>query len=169
MTTIVIDCKAGVVAADGQITSHSCNYKGEVISHTTGYKDARTKVYKTEYGVFAGAGDADAIDKEREHYNKYGYLSGKPTGEFTIALVRRKGTHLHVDIHLSDKYRNWMGKVSYKMTTRTVVCDTSYITLGSGGNYAYAGMKMGLSAQKAIELASQCDQYTNNNIVCVTV
>lgn len=164
MTTIVVDCKEGIIAADGQTTSYDCDRNGKPITHTTGYNDSKVKVRKCAFGVFAGAGNADAISNEYDHFSKHGCLRGKPSGDFTIVVARRKGSHIHVDIHSSDEYTTWYGVKKYKMSTTTQVSDRSIITFGSGGNYAYAGTKMGLSARDAIELASWCDPYTNCNI-----
>lgn len=45
-----------------------------------------------------------------------------------------------------------------------MVSDKSFITFGSGGNYAYAGLIAGMGVQDAVLLAAKCDPYTNDQI-----
>ena len=164
MTTVVIDCNTGIVGADGQTTSSFCNRLGESLSVTTHYYDNNVKVHWLGRVLFVAAGDAAIINDQKDHFMQKGYLSESIKGDYTIALVRRKGTHLHVDLHQSDEYKTWWGAKRYKVSLDTIISDNRIITFGSGGKYAYAGMKMGLSVKEAIELAAKCDAGTNCNI-----
>lgn len=163
MTTVVIDCKTKQIAADSQTTSYNLTSNGSPITHTTTYVQ-NIKVHRVDDVVFVAAGNRDAIQEELHHYKQKGYLSGNPQGEFIIALCRRKGSYLHVDIHKSDSTKTWWGKKCYKQTSETLLSDSAYITFGSGGKYAQAGMEMRLSAEQAVILASKCDPYTDDKV-----
>ena len=164
MTTVVIDCKTGTIGADGQATSSFSNRSGDALKQTTHYYDDRVKVYKNNGIVFVAAGDADIINVQKNYFFRFGYLDHTVKGDYTIALIRRKGTHLHVDLHKSDESKTWWGGKKYKVSLQTTISDSAIITFGSGSNYAFAGMKMGMSVKEAIELAAKCDPYTNCNI-----
>lgn len=167
MTTIVIDCQRKQVAADSQRTSYQQSSKGEVFDQTLHYTHDVQKIHIIRGVVLVGTGDSDVIRKEVKHFEEFGRLPCSPQGERTIAVAQRKGEVLHVDIHKAKRKRDWRGRVSWQSETSTVVSDTQFITLGSGADYAFAGMMSGMVAKDAVVLASKCDQYTNNNVVVV--
>lgn len=179
MTTIVIDCKGKVIASDMQTTS-SCVSNGDEVEHTQHYKHDTVKCYvipsdsgKNTY--IAAAGDISAISDQLLCYKRNGHLDKYTDAAWSIAVVQRKGEFLHVDLHTSRKsgrkFDWWQLKYvdAYFVKTSSILSDCRVITFGSGGDYAYAGMMAGLSAEEAVKLAAKCDIYTNDIVDVVEV
>ncbi|UZS00884.1 proteasome [Pseudomonas phage vB_PsaM_M1] len=164
MTTIVIDFKRTQIASDSQTTSHMCDEYGGIVGHTQHYSHSTEKVTKVKGIYIAGAGDSDAIQREKRNYAANGSLTKKPSGEWTIAIVQAKGDFLHVDIHKSNVKKTWYGKKYYQVSTESYLRNHGSICFGSGGSYAYAGMMTGMCAKDAVLLAAKCDIYTDTNV-----
>lgn len=164
MTTVVINCETQEVATDSQSTGYYNDSSGREIIHTSRYLHNISKLMVHEDTVFVGAGSYKGIQREWEEYVRTGCLSIKPRGDFTIALIHRKGDHLHVDIHRCSKVKKWKFFTTFKMTTETIVSNSNYITFGSGGSYAFGALKAGADVRKAVEVASGCDPYTDCNV-----
>jgi hypothetical protein len=169
MTTIVIDCKNKQIAADSQTTSHFTDKEGSIIDYTVHYKHNAKKIHKIGGVYLAGSGDSGAILDAVMHYDTNGSLPKKPSGEWTIAIIQRKQDHLHIDLFRSEIYRTWYGVTKYKVSTSCYLSDSEAYCIGSGKSYAYAGMKMGLSAEESVLLASKCDLYTDSNVNVVDI
>jgi predicted nucleic acid-binding Zn ribbon protein len=169
MTTIVIDCKRMQIAADSQTTSHMCDEYSGIVGHTQHYSRSTEKVTKVKGIYIAGAGDSDAIQREKRNYAANGSLMKKPCGEWTIAIVQAKGEFLHVDIHKSNMKKTWYGKKYYEVKTESYLRDYGSLCFGSGGSYAYAGMMTGMCAKDAVLLAAKCDIYTDTKVQVVNV
>lgn len=169
MTTIVIDFKRMQIAADSQTTSHMPDGHEGIVGHTRHYSHATEKVGKVRDVYIAGAGDSDAIKREKLNYLHKGCLKNKPCGEWTIAIVQPKGGFIQVDVHQSDMKKTWYGKKYYEVKTDSYLRDYGSICFGSGGKYAYAGMMSGMCAKDAVLLAAKCDIYTDTNVQVINV
>ena len=169
MTTVVIDFTRMQIAADSQTTSHMCDDYHGIVGHTQHYSHITEKVVKVKDVYIVGAGDFDAIKRERTNYSVKGCLKNKPCGEWTIAIVQAKGDFLHVDIHKSTLKKTWYGKKYYSVATDSYLKNNGSICFGSGGSYAYAGMMTGMCAKDAVLLASKCDIYTDTKVQVVNV
>lgn len=169
MTTIVIDFKRMQIAADSQTTSHMCDEYDGIVGHTQHYSHSTEKVTQVKGVYIAGAGDSDAILREKRNYAANGSLMKKPCGEWTIAIVQAKGDSLHVDIHKSSAKKTWYGKKYYEVKTESYLRDYGSLCFGSGGSYAYAGMMTGMCAKDAVLLAAKCDIYTDTKVQVVNV
>lgn len=167
MTTIVIDCERKQVAADGQRTHYIADGDGGIIPQTYHYNHSVQKIHRVGDIVIVGTGDAEAIESEVLFYKTHGRLPKQPRGIREIAVVQRKGDVVQVDIHKSQSIRTFWGRKKVTATTTIHLSSKKYITLGSGSDYAFAGMQAGMTAEEAVILASKCDPYTNNNVTVV--
>src|SRR5690554_293584 len=167
MTTIVIDCERKQVAADGQRTNWIEDGDGGTIPQTYHYNHSVQKIHKVGDVVIVGTGDAEAIESEVLFYKTHGRLPEQPRGIREIAVVQRKGDVVQVDAHKSQSIRTFWGGKKVTSTTTIHLSSKKYITLGSGADYAFAGMQAEMTTEEAIVLASKCDPYTNNSVTVV--
>ncbi|MDK2597931.1 hypothetical protein [Pseudoalteromonas obscura] len=137
LTTIAYSKDHAQIACDSQTTDGSV-----IVSNTT------KKWFNTRCGsrVFSSGGTLDIYAFE-QHYKKGAVLPA------TMSLV---------------KYiRITPGRVFYGEVKGGVLKEEALTTshaIGSGDKYAIAGFKLGIDAQAAVQLSSELDPQTNDNI-----
>jgi 20S proteasome alpha/beta subunit len=157
MTTIVIDFENCVIAADSRRTgTQVCQGGAGVLSYNTVLKVHRIGDY-----VFTGAGSSNELERQLTMFKLNGSLDTKFKGECSIAIAHMKGDTMQVDLYESTPRRLWIG---FSVKSTVMLRRKGVMTLGSGSNYAFAGMVAGMTAEEAIVLASKCDPYTDANV-----
>lgn len=157
MTTIVIDFENCTIAADSRRTcTQVCQGGAEVLSY-----DTVLKVHRVGEYVFTGAGSSHEIQRQLSMFKFHGSLDTKFKGECKIAIAHMKGDTMQVDLYTATPRKLWGG---FKVKSETLLKRKGVMTLGSGANYAFAGMVAGMTAEEAVVLASKCDPYTDANV-----
>lgn len=158
MTTLIIDFNTKAVYSDSRSTSSK---EG---NPATKFEEDHQKVFHIGEGkVVTGCGCADTLKLAAN-----GLLNGRldflpKTKEYaTIYVVSKKGDILEVEEYRTNK-RSWLtGYYSWERIYDRVTLKDSWITAGSGGDYAAGALKQGATPEEAINVASILDEYTNN-------
>lgn len=144
MTTIVVDFRNGVIAADTQNTDRS----------NTAYRCRKIERLK-DGRFFLGSGHLLTIGKIKRWAEAkfaetarpdFSEMFGKRSEEFGFSciVINRDGTAVLVDDEMEPQ----------------PVFD-QYLAIGSGGAYAIGALDAGADAKKAVEIACGRDLYTS--------
>lgn len=135
MTTIVY--RDGILAADTQMTISNVAYKTSKIK----------RLNKTT--VIACAGSAEDEHKARQHFSGPNWRdveAPQVKKNFECLLIVKGQPHFCV----GNLY--------------PIKMEHDYYALGSGGNFAMAGLSTGMTAEEAVQFASEMCIYTNDII-----
>ena len=165
MTTIVIDFKNKLIAADKQST---CNMmvNGSLIKEQIFYKQC-SKIHlvsNDEEIYLLGVGDNYEISRQSLYVARNGHVDNEVLGNCDLVIVRVKGDGLFADIYKYKTVTNWYGKKIGKFERTSLQGDNNVITFGSGGDYAYGAFMAGCTAEEAVIAASKCDVYTSHEV-----
>lgn len=174
MTTVFIDFKEQTILADRQSTStHYKPYedlwdlakKRQLVPHSFSI-ESKDKIYSVEGDdpcVLVGAGVSSEIERLKKFFNRHGYIDFPETEDVTMAVVRKKGKGLFVELYTGKSSKKWYRTKHYWDVER-LQGNTQVVTFGSGGDYAYGAYKAGASPVEAMRTASECDIYTSSDI-----
>lgn len=162
MSTILIDFFHGRIYSDRQATD---TYNDGRIELTT-----TTKVFKVSNKVIGWVGNGDAFDGI-DLYTLPTELP-KPCKElentviFVILDYTESSTNfVEYRVEKEDKWYYLKPKYRWVSDHRSIKnMEGRAFTYGSGGEYAYAGFMAKLNGLASVELAAQCDPYTNTGI-----
>jgi hypothetical protein len=146
MTTILIDCKKKIVYADKRGTK--CINGVEVM------EDIYPKILTYKDSIIVGSGDRNDI---LSFYNSYeeGKIKRPNSSESTVLLVKNHTDGLEIFVYKSEKTLFW-----YKWDLhKRIICDT-FITAGSGSQYAHGAFEICGDGEVAIQVASKYDRHT---------
>ncbi|QHZ59843.1 peptidase HslV family [Alteromonas phage vB_AmeM_PT11-V22] len=176
MTTVIIDFKERKVLADKQTTQTFYKEVSPIrymlsdnipINEESFAIQSNDKIHRIGDVVLAGAGNRSEILRLVEHYEYKGYIPPPKEEDVTIAVVRRKGEGLFVELYDAQKGKHFWN--SPKWDLQLIQGTDNFITFGSGGNYAYGAIKAGVPSEDAIRAASKCDKYTSFEYDSVTL
>ena len=158
MTTLIIDFNTKAVYADSRSTSSK---DGSVV---TEFKEDARKVYHLGGGkVLVGCGCASAMQKAANNIlGGYFDFLPKTKEDVTIYVVSKKGNAIEVEEYTTKKKNWWTGYYSWDRVYRQLTTKDSWITAGSGEDYAAGALKQGATPEEAIVVASMLDEFTNN-------
>ena len=173
MTTIIIDGATQAVYTDGRIT-------GTNSIGVENYKTATPKAFSMSDGsVVVCAGSAALKDQIKRLSDKIGDLVlpryTKIEEDSTVFHVVWKEDGLWVNQYIPNGKHNgcWWEKVlgvlfsdkhdGYSIDHFNIGAG-SYLTAGSGGDYAFAALECGKSPEEAIKIASLCDRFTDDDV-----
>jgi len=152
VTTIVVDFRAGVIAADTQNTDKA----------NTAYRCK--KIERLSDGrYFLGSGHLLTIGKVRRWAEAgfaeakrpdFGEMFGKRSDEFGFSciVINRDGTAVLVDDEMEPQ-----------------PVHDAYLAIGSGGAYAIGALDAGASAEKSVQIACGRDLYTSAPVDVETI
>lgn len=178
MTTVVIDLKNKAMYADRLCTMtvrenraglvKTCFF-GETWGEPYKYQKDITKCHKIERLniIFCGAGSSNLIT---ECYNAVFNEDplpkiGKEALGTTIYVMQGTSSSAKLYKYEAVKYTKWLGMVEeYKWELSVYACEEGYITDDSGGDYAKGALATGCSPKFAIQAASKCCPYTNDEV-----
>lgn len=169
MTTVVIDFKNRIIAADKQTTCNMLDFKGTTINEQIWYETCK-KIKLLDNGVyFVGSGNVRELTRQWNQLYFNGRIDKDVKANCTIAVVRAKGDGLFVDLYEYTTVRNYLGQKVGKFNRTTLQGTTNVITFGSGGTYAYGAFMAGCTAEQSVVVASKCDPYTSYEVDVVEV
>lgn len=158
MTTLIIDFNTKAVYADSRSTSSK---EG---TSATKFEEDNKKIFPICEGkVITGCGCADTLKLAAQGLLN-GYLDFLPkTKEYaTIYVVSKRGDIIEVEKYTTKK-KSWLtGYYSWSRVYKQLSTKDSWITDGSGGDYAAGALKQGATPEEAINVASMLDEFTNN-------
>ena len=158
MTTLIIDFNTKAVYADSRTT------KSQDGNETIRFDDSALKIFNIEGKILAGVGCAEVLSKVRDNLllsNNFNFIP-KTKREATIYLVSKKGDAIEVEEYTTKK-KSWLtGYYSWSRVYRQLTTKDSWITAGSGEDYAAGALKQGATPEEAIVVASMLDEFTNN-------
>lgn len=150
MTTILIDCKKKIVYADRR---QSTIYKNSLECEF--YEDAASKIHVRNKEVIVGAGDAIDISSFVKRVSEDCSPERPKTFGSTVFIVKNHYDGLDITMYKSEK-----GFLANKwVMTKNLVIDT-FVTVGSGANYAHGAFEICRDGEMAIKVASKYDKYT---------
>ena len=128
------------------------------------YAAGALKLFNIEGKVLAGVGCAEVLSKVRDNLslsNNFNFIP-KTKRKATIYIVSKKGDILEVEEYATKK-RSWLtGYFSWSRVYKQLSTKDSWITDGSGREFAAGALKQGATPEEAINVASMLDEYTNN-------
>ena len=158
MTTLIIDFNTKAVYSDSRTTQTQDG------NETVRFDEDALKLFKVKDKVLAGVGCAEVLSKVRDNliiYNNFNFLP-KTKRKAAIYLVSKKGDAIEVEEYTTKK-KSWLtGYYSWSRVYKQLSTKDSWITDGSGGDYAAGALKQGATPEEAIIVASTLDEYTNN-------
>ena len=160
MTTLIIDFNTKSVYTDSRSTSSK---DGTVAKE---FEEDCNKIYHLLDGkVLVGYGCYNTINKAAHNLlsNKgLDFLPKTKESSTTIYIVSKKGDNIEIEEYKTNK-KHWLtGYYSWRRTYDRLTLKDSWITDGSGGDYAAGALKQGATPEEAINVASMLDEYTNN-------
>ena len=159
MTTLIIDFNTEAVYTDSRSTSS----KDETVAKE--FKEGCNKIYHLPDGkVLVGCGCYDTIKKAADNLLSNKGLDFLPkTKEYaTIYIVSKKGDNIEVEEYETKK-KSWLtGYYAWGRVCKQLSTKDSWITDGSGREFAAGALKQGATPEEAIKIASMLDEYTNN-------
>ena len=176
MTTVVIDFKERKVLADRQTTQtyyekfsifHRVTVTEPKINKDSFSIEANDKIHKVGDVVLVGSGDRDEVLRLVAEYINRNHVPKPKTDNVTLAVVRKKGDGLFVELYDGKKGKHFWN--SHVWDFKVIQGNDSIITFGSGGDYAYGAIKAGVSSEEAMVAASKCDKYTSFEYDVVTL
>ena len=144
MTTIVVDFRAGVIAADTQNTDRSgAAYRCRKIERLTDGRYFLGSGHLLTIGKAKRWAEVNFAEDERPDFEE---LFGACAEEFAFSciVIALDGTAILIDDEMEPQ----------------PVCD-DYLAIGSGSAYAVGAMDAGASAERAVLIACSRDLYTS--------
>lgn len=176
MTTVVIDFKERKVLADRQ-TTQTYYEEISVLHMVTGTEpkvnrdsfgiESNNKIHKVGDVVIVGSGDRVEVLRLVKEYTYRKHIPLPETDNVTLAVVRKKGEGLFVELYDGKKGKHFWNSPVWDF--KVIQGNENTITFGSGGEYAYGAIKAGVSSEAAMVAASKCDKYTSFEYDVVTL
>ena len=159
MTTLIIDFNTKAIYTDSRSTSSK---DGTVAKE---FDEDCNKIYQLVNGkVLVGCGCYNAIKKAADNLLSNKGLDFLPkTKEYaTIYIVSKKGGNIEIEQYETKK-KSWLtGNYTWSRVYKQLSTKDSWITDGSGRDYAAGALKQGATPEEAINVASMLDEFTNN-------
>lgn len=176
MTTVIIDFKEKKVLADKQTTQ--TYYEESSVLHTLSVIEPKInkesfgiehndKIHKVRDVILVGSGDRDEVLRLKKEYTYRNHIPKPKTDNVTLAVVRKKGDGLFVELYDGQKGKHFWNSPAWDF--KIIQGNDNIITFGSGGDYAYGAIRAGVSSEEAMVAASKCDKYTSFEYDVVTL
>jgi 20S proteasome alpha/beta subunit len=174
MTTVIVDRVEGKVYSDSRATSTTISGIFKKVENVE-YSEV-DKIFRVNNHVLTGSGSLRLLHEVVERFRSCKKLPSSfyiNSGEYhqkTIILVNKftGGRYFSVQYNLSAKSLPF-GKVRVSVVKSAKDDSNQYTIIGSGGLLATGAMEQGATPEEAIQIASKHDQYTDDNVVEVSL